>query len=123
VGFAAPDREAERLAALVLDHLRPFVGYGTDEATGEPLFEFDPPLTAAELVVFGRLARLAKSRVLALSPAEWASLDADDVLARLRTARTRTDAEWSALTAVQRDAALIDAVRAMIDLLRLVVRN
>lgn len=78
-----PDAMAIRLADLCVTYLRPHSGYATDSVTGDPIITFDPPLTSAEQTTFDRLANVAKSRVLGITPAEWQALEPD--IAGLKT--------------------------------------
>lgn len=80
-----------------------------------------PDLTAAEQTALARLLALARSRVPGISPAEWDALD--PVIADMRTLRTRSDAAWTAMTAAQRDNALIQWNQDLTDVLRAILRD
>lgn len=103
-------REVARLAGLYLRH--PDTAYVLD---GTPTWDFVPPLSAAEQTTFAQLQRLARSGA-DMTLAEWQAIEPH--LATLRTFRTRTTAQWNAMTAAQRDTAIIAGVNALIDVLR-----
>ena len=111
---------AGTLYALCAEHLR-----APSEVTGYPgptrTLVFDPPLSAEEETVYARMLRLARSRVLGISPAEWDALEPK--IDEIRTLRTRTAQEWSAMTAAQRDNALIQWCQDLTDVLRAFLRD
>lgn len=80
-----------------------------------------PDLTAAEQATLARIAALGRSRVPGITPAEWEVLEPR--IAEMRTLRTRTTAQWSALTAAQRDTDLIAWCRDITDVLRAILRD
>lgn len=65
-----PDETAVRLAELCGRFIRPPVGFATDDVTGLPIIDFEPPMTAAEQTVYANLLALAKSAA-ALTPAQF----------------------------------------------------
>jgi hypothetical protein len=73
-----PDALAGRFAALIGDALRAPATIATDDQSGDPILTFSPPLDpATEQPVYDRLLRLAKVRVLGITPAEWQALEPD----------------------------------------------
>lgn len=115
------NEDAHRLAVLASTLLRSPTAYGSDDVTGEPVFTFVPPLSGAEQAVFDRLRAVARSRVHGITPAEWEALEPR--LGDLRAFRTQSGAEFSALTAAQRDSALRTALIGVIDVLRAMLRD
>lgn len=109
---ALPDETARRFAELLTSELRAPTGYWLDTVTGEPVAEFDPALTPAEQALYGRLLRIAKSRVVGIAPAEYAALEAG--ITRLRTYR---------VTASPTNAATVQAVKDLIDVIRAILRD
>lgn len=81
---------------------------------------FTPDLTANEQQQLDRLARLARSG-LNVNQAQWSSLQA--VLPEIRAFRTRTMAQWNALTAAQREADEIQYLNDLTDVLRALLRD
>lgn len=112
--------DAEQLRALSIRYLREPSNVTADEATGAVSFWFEPDLTGDELARFQRLDRIAASAVQ-ITDEEWLRIAPD--LLTLRTLRTRTDTDWSALTAAQRDRDLIDWCRSITDILRALLRD
>lgn len=89
-----------------------------DPALGE--LQWDADLTPAELDTMLRLRQRVSRRSL-LSSSEWEALTS--VITDIRTHRTRSNADWSAMTAAQRDTALIDWCRNLTDVLRALLRD
>lgn len=116
-----PDATAIRLRELLALHLRAPVGVETDDATGLPVADFVPPLTVGEQATYDELLALARSRVVGITRTEWQALQG--AIADLRAFRTQSAAEFSALTAAQRDAALRTALFGCIDVLRALLRD
>lgn len=109
------------VARLVRATMREPLTVGEDEATGAMVFTFDPPLTAAEQTLFDNLVRQVRSRVPGITPAEWEALKPN--LAALRTFRQQTQAEFMAKTATVRDRELFDAINAITNVLRALLRD
>lgn len=107
-----------RIDVLCAAYLRPIAEW-QDLADG-PTPVFVPPLTAPEQAVLADLVRMARFGV-DMTLAEWQSIKA--AAAEIRTFRTRTAAEWSALTAAQRDNALIQWCADITDVLRALLRD
>lgn len=101
-----PDEFADQVAGLVRRRLRAPSGYATDDATGAPVFDFDPPLTVAEQARFDTLAEMARAAV-SLTEAEWAAIRPH--LQSLRDFRQSGRPAFMALTAAERDRMLYDA--------------
>jgi len=74
---ANPDAICTRLVQLCATNLRRPLSFYTDDVTGDPIITFVPPLTGAEQTTFDRLARLAKSLVEGITPAEWQAIEPD----------------------------------------------
>lgn len=84
------------------------------------VYAFTPDLTGPEQAALVALVRARRSRV----PLTRAERDAlEPALADLRAFRTQSAAEFSALTAAQRDAALRTALFGVIDVLRALLRD
>jgi len=81
---------------------------------------FDPPLTIEEQALYADLLAIARGS-LTIDPDDYAAFKA--VLPEMRTLRTRTDAQWTAMTATQRDTALIGWCRDLTDVLRALLRD
>lgn len=117
-----PDATALRLAELCEHYLRAADTYQTDGSTGAPVLVFVPPLTAAEQAKYDDLALMARFGISSsLTLAEFQAIK--PALADARTQRQRTDAQWSALTAAQRDTQLIAWCRDLTDVLRALLRS
>lgn len=115
--FPRYPREA-MLYALEEQYLRHYSDITTTPT--EIVLTYLPDLTTAEadrltsIVRYGRAdTSLTLDEYLAVEP----------TLAIIRTQRLRTDAQWNALTAAQRDAQLIAWDRAITDLLRALLRD
>jgi hypothetical protein len=113
--------DALAVAALCRVYLRAPIVTGQDEQTGAMAFGFEPPLTSAEQTTFDQIVRMARSHVTGLSLAEFTALQ--PVLTSIRANRTRSDAQWTALTAAQRDTQLIAWCRDLTDVLRALLRD
>jgi hypothetical protein len=109
------ERAPDLLAVIVRVGLRqPEIGGVTDDPVRE--LTWTPDLTPAEqdaLRAAVAAARLTVAERTALEP----------VVAEIRTFRTRTPAEWNALTAAQRDSALIQWCQDLTDVLRAILRD
>jgi hypothetical protein len=112
-----PNPELAEIVALVTRYIRAPAEYGDDNG---PFLRFDPPLTSEEQARLDRLRAFLRSAVR-VTPEEWDTLV--PVIDTLRTHRTRTNTDWSAMTAAQRDTALIDWNRALTDVLRALLRD
>lgn len=86
----------------------------------EIVLTFTPDLTAGEAGKLGTLVRYGRAETT-LTLDEYAALEG--ALSDLRAQRTRTDAQWNALTAAQRDAQLIAWCRDITDVLRALLRD
>lgn len=113
-----PDGLTERIADLCRKYLREPVGFYRED--GQPIVEFDPPLTTQEQAAFAEIVRVARLP-FEVTRHEWQMLS--PALDTLRQFRQTTDQQFAAMTAAQRDQALIAAQRATIDLLRVVLRD
>lgn len=118
--FTVSTDELEALRRLSESRLR-----APTEVTGYPSGDewtvtYDPDLTTEEADLLQRLRSLIRSAVQ-VTPDEWDALL--PVLVSIRTHRTRTSTEWSAMTAAQRDTALIDWNRNLTDVLRALLRD
>lgn len=111
---AIPADAEPAVGQLVHTLLRPF---NVDE-TGA--YVFTPDLTAAEQTRLQRIITIARSG-LHFTPDELQTLQ--PVIAEIRSLRQRTNADWSALTAAQRDADLIAWCRDLTDVLRAMLRD
>lgn len=117
-----PDATADALWQLCRTYLRVPDGYATDDATGNPIFDFTPALSAQEQAAFADLTTMARFGITAsLSLAEYQALKPQ--LAEARTFRTRTMAQWNALTATQREADEIQYLNDLTDVLRALLRS
>jgi hypothetical protein len=47
------------------------------DGNGNPVFTFDPVLTAGEQVTYNRIVSVAKSLVPGITPAEWVAIQSD----------------------------------------------
>lgn len=107
-----------RVLQVIAAHNRtPVESYNED---GVDVFVFNPPLTAQEQAAFDRFRALSKSAVQ-ITPAEWEALE--PIRDAIKVHRQRTDPQWSALTAAQRDQALIEWCRGLTDVLRAMLRD
>jgi hypothetical protein len=87
---------------------------------GALVLVWDPPLTAQEQQRLDLWKGLVRSAVQ-ISPDEWETLA--PLLDSVRTHRARSSAEWSSMTAAQRDTVLIDWLRALTDVVRALLRG
>lgn len=67
----------ERAVSLATLYLRAPVRWSSDDDGSNPVFTFDPPLSAAEQTTFDRIVRLAQALVAGITPAEWQALEPD----------------------------------------------
>lgn len=84
-------------------------------------FTYTPDLSAGEASTLSDLVATFHTRDVVLSLAEYQSIKG--ALADARTQRLRTDAQWTALTAAQRDTQLIAWCRDLTDILRVLLRD
>ena len=111
-----------RVAHLCGVYLRYPVITGQDDVTGAMLHQFNPPLTTAEQATFNDIILFAKLALDSdLSLAEFQAIKPQ--LAEIRTFRTRTFAQWNALTAAQREADEISYLNDLTDVLRALLRQ
>lgn len=105
----------------VTSAIRAPVTVAWDDATKTATYLFTPDLTAGEAQTFADLVATFRTHDVAITPAEYQAIKPS--LATLRTQRQRTDAQWNALTAAQRDTQLIAWSRAITDVLRALLRD
>lgn len=82
---------------------------------------FVPDLTAEEATLLADLAASYRQHGVELTLDEYRTLKPR--MAEIRTFRTRTTAEWSAMTAAQRDNALVQWCQDLTDVLRALLRD
>lgn len=105
---------------LLTRFLRPPLTYGTD-ASGNLVATFEPPLTAAEQVVFADIAAIAKSQVgLELSNYQ---VDVKPFLPALRTFQQMSQSDFIALGQNPRDRMLFDTLTSLIRVTRALLRD
>lgn len=119
------ERALVRLADLYLG--RPIIGWAAGDGSPNPFWQaglvpvFDPPLTTEEQADLAYIRRLARAKIMGISLEEWKALA--PVLDEVRNLRQRTPAEWTAMTAAQRDNALIQWCQDITDILRAIFRD
>lgn len=116
----------DRATIDAIERYGPTLGLRVPDLDGYPVAvtrtcTWTPDLTAGEAAILARLVAIARSHVDGISPAEWEALEPG--IARMRTNRSRTDAQWTAMTAAQRDTALIAWCRDITDVLRALLRD
>jgi hypothetical protein len=116
-----PDATALRLVDLCALHLRPPIGSATDDETGDPLLDFDPPLDAQEQTTYDSLLALARSGMEHLTPDEYATIRPQLVI--IRDLRQMGRNAFMALTAAERDRLLYDAQAATTTILLALLRE
>ena len=84
-------------------------------------FVFDPPLTTAEETAYAQLQGSARTAMTDISPSEWSALQPK--VAEIRSFRTRTMAQWNALSAANREADEIAYLNDLTDVLRAMLRD
>jgi hypothetical protein len=107
------------LMRLIPEHIRAWDLLTVEEP--DLVITFTPDLTPDETADLAWLAIYTRADRGSITPAEWLALKA--AVTELRTLRTRTAAEWSAMTAAQRDNALVQWCRDITDVLRALIRD
>lgn len=109
------------LGFLCLLYLRPPDSWSVD-GSGNLVGSWSPPLTTSEQATLADLQTMARFGVSAdLSLAEFQALKPR--LAEIRTFRTRTTAQWQALSASQREADEVQYLNDLTDVLRALLRS
>jgi Mn-containing catalase len=106
-----PDETTRRLVALCVEYLRAPAGSATDDTTGDPILDFDPPLTAEEQVTYEILLGLTRSETVRQTPAEFAVVR--EQLQVLRALRQLGRNAYMGLSAAERDRMMYDAMVAV----------
>lgn len=111
---------AAKVAALCDTYLRATTVTGYPGATRTLVFT--PELSAAEQATYDDLVRFAKFGIsTTLTLAEFQALKPQ--LAEIRSFRTRTAAQWNALTTAQREADEVQFLNDLTDVLRALLRD
>jgi hypothetical protein len=110
------------LDALVRQNLRLPDTWWLETDTGLVTATFTPPLTATEQTAFADLQTMARLGITAnLTLAEFQAIKSQ--LLEVRTFRSRTLAQWNALTATQREADQTSYLNDLADVLRALLRQ
>jgi hypothetical protein len=109
--MAISDETAQRVVDLCVRFLRSPATWATDDATGDPILDFDPPLDAAEQTTYESLLGLARSETVRQTPAEFTAIR--EQLQVLRALRQLGRNAYMGLTAAERDRMMYDAMVAV----------
>lgn len=115
-----PDAIAERTVALCRLYLRAPSSYATDETTGAPILNFEPPLTTAEQATYADIVAMAKAGIT-LTLSEYQGIKS--FLATMRTFQQMSQSDFIALAQNARDRQLFDVVSALIRVVRTELRD